>query len=110
MAKLTEDVNEVLIFVRGDQGKNVRMLADPRMCCKCLQVRKISRIYREANSCSHHLALLMQCMSDLLQPEHRLWSTQRELVQPLARQQIPCSGVVDFAKSSSSVTIDDRPT
>ncbi len=50
MAKLTENVNEILIFVRRDQGKNVRMLADPRMCCKCLQVRKISRISPEVNS------------------------------------------------------------
>ena len=86
MAKLTENVNEDLILVCGNQVLNVRMLADLCMCCKCLRLGKKIRIYCGANFSSHCLTLHQQCLPDLMQPEHRLWSTQRDLIQPLARQ------------------------
>ncbi len=61
-----------------------RMLTD--LCCKCLQLRNKTWMYCEANSCSHYLTLQPHCLPDLLQPGHHLWFTQRECVQPLARQ------------------------
>lgn len=57
MGKLTENVNEVLIPVCGNQVWIVRMLTDLCMCCKCLQLGEEIRICCGASSCSYYLTL-----------------------------------------------------
>ena len=61
------------------------MLTDLCMCCERLQLRDELGTFIVAQTRSHCLTLPPHCLPDLLQPEHRLWSTQHGYVQPLAR-------------------------
>lgn len=86
MAELTENVKGDLILVCGNQVLRIGLLADLCLRCKCLRLGKKLWIYCGAKSTSQCLTLHQQCLPDLVQPKHRVWSTQRDLIQPLARQ------------------------